>query len=138
MSFPQNFRVFFFPTLYHLVYTFITKKLFFICHVTNVCYLCKKYHSIEYDFDKNEELSQVNEPALAYEGSCSSVEERVAYMKKNLHPATVEFLEQHDFMVDKPFPYDEVDERWFDEADHENPAVSNDIVLHDKEVWLHA
>ena len=66
---------------------------------------------MEYDFDKNEELSQVNEPALAYEGSCSSVEERVAYMKKNLHPATVEFLEQHDFMVDKPFPYDEVDER---------------------------
>ena len=59
---------------------------------------------MEYDFDKNEELSQVNEPALAYEGSCSSVEERVAYMKKNLHPATVEFLEQHDFMVDKPFP----------------------------------
>ena len=42
---------------------------------------------MEYDFDKNEELSQVNEPALAYEGSCSSVEERVAYMKKNLHPA---------------------------------------------------
>ena len=93
---------------------------------------------MEYDFDKNEELSQVNEPALAYEGSCSSVEERVAYMNKNLHPATVEFLEQHDFMVDKPFPYDEVDERWFDEAGHENPAVSNDIVLHDKEVWLHA
>lgn len=32
----------------------------------------------------------------------------------------------------------EDDEHWLDEADHENPAVSNDIVLHDKEVWLHA
>lgn len=80
----------------------------------------------------------VKEPALVYEESCSSVEERVTYMKKNLHPATVEFLEQHDFMVNQPFPYDEVDEHWLDEEDHENPAVSNDIVLHDKEVWLHA
>ena len=88
---------------------------------------------MEYDFEDKEKSSQVAEPAVAY-----GIQEKVAYMKNHLHPATVKYLEQWDFMVDRPFPYDEIDEHWFDEPDQENPAVSSDIVLHDKEVWLYA
>ena len=92
-----------------------------------------KYKYMEYDFEEKGESSHVAEPAVAY-----GIQERVAYMRNHLHPDTVKYLEQWDFMVDSPFPYDEIDEHWFDEPDQENPAVSNDIVLHDKEVWLHA
>ena len=93
---------------------------------------------MEYDFEKNEKSSKATEPAIAYEIPRSSAEERIAYMKKHLHPTTVGYLEQWNFMVDRPFPYDDIDEHWMEESDDENPAISNEIVLHDREVWLHA
>lgn len=103
-------------------------------------YLCKttnRHKCMKYDFDKDDSPSQVAEAAMAYGTQRSSVEERVDYMKSHLYSTTVQYLEQRDFMEDRPFPYDDTDESWFDESDEENPAMSNDIVLHDKEVWLH-
>ena len=93
---------------------------------------------MEYDFNQEEAQGIVEEPALASKRQGALQKEKVDYLKKNLHPTTVEYLESVDFMENRPFPYDEPEGNWFDESDEENPAMPNDVVMHDKEVWLSA
>ena len=78
---------------------------------------------------------KTGEPAMVME---ASTKEKIAYLKAHLHPSTVEYLEPMNFMLDQPFPYDEIEERWFDEADDENPPIPATVVKHDREVWLAA
>lgn len=92
--------------------------------------------AMEYNFEHDEAQNRVKEPAVAYKWQGASQNEKADYLKKNLHPSTVEFLENMEFMENRPFPYDEPEEDWFDESDEKNPAMSNDVVMHDKEVWL--
>jgi hypothetical protein len=90
-------------------------------------------------YDLPEESSSIaQEAALSYNRMETPLAEKIAYMKSHLHPSTVQFLEQHDFMANEDFPEDEYDEQWFDATDESNPVVPNDIVTHDREVWLNA
>lgn len=79
----------------------------------------------------------LGEPALKQE---SSTEEKIAYLRATLHPSTSEYLEALNWMVDKSFPYDASpsDESWTEEADDENPAISNDIIIQDRKAWINA
>lgn len=78
-----------------------------------------------------------SEPAFKLE---SSIEEKIAYLKEHLHPSTSEYLESLDWMVDKPFPYDDAssDDSWTEEEEHLNPIVPNDIIIQDRKAWLNA
>ena len=92
---------------------------------------------MEYTQAPDSRPSIVEEPAISY-GLTSTTEEKKNYLKKHLHPQTAQYLEAHGFLVDQPFPYDTPNPHWCDEADGDNPAVPYEIVMHDKEVWLHA
>ena len=89
-----------------------------------------------YNFEQDEAPNIVEEPSVAYKSQSVSQKDKVEYLKKNLHPSTVEYLEDMDFMDNRPFPYDDSEENWFDELDEENPVMPNDVVIHDREVWL--
>lgn len=89
-----------------------------------------------YNFEQGEVRNSVEEPAAAYKSQGVSQKDKVAYLKRNLHPSTVDYLEGLDFMDNRPFPYDEPEENWFDESDEENPVMPNGVVIHDREVWL--
>ena len=88
----------------------------------------------------SEQHTILSEPALRLE---ASVEESISYLRANLHPSTVEYLELMDWMVDKPFPYDVCnadDDSWVDEAEAAGDAdiVPMEQIMHDREVWRDA
>jgi len=78
--------------------------------------------------------SALGEAALQLE---ASTEQKISYLKANLHPSTVAYLEPLNFMLDQPFPYDEYDEHWFDESDEDNPAVPSEEIYVVPFQWMH-
>lgn len=94
--------------------------------------MAKKYEIPE------EEPQMVNEAAINLHYLELSVDEKVDYLRENLHPTTVAYLEKHGFMMNQPFPYneDELTDNWFDETDDQNPVVPEDVILQDREAWL--
>lgn len=87
-----------------------------------------------------EEHTSLGEPALRLE---ASINEKISYLRANLHPSTVEYLELVDWMLDKPFPYDDCDpndDSWVDEAEAagDSDIVPMEIIMHDREIWRNA
>lgn len=80
----------------------------------------------------------LKEAAVDYSCLESSVDEKVAYLRKNLHPSTVAYLEQCGYMMNQPFPYneEELTDDWLNETDEQNPIVPDEVIKHDREVWL--
>lgn len=87
---------------------------------------------------KEEEPMMVREAAVDYACLESSVDQKVAYLRKNLHPSTVAYLEQCGYMMNQPFPCneEELTDDWVNEADEQNPIVPDEVIKHDREVWL--
>ena len=92
----------------------------------------KKYNVTE------EEPMMLGEAAVDYACLESSVDEKVAFLRKNLHPSTVAYLEQCGYMMNQPFPYneEELTDDWLNETDEQNPIVPDEVIKHDREVWL--
>ncbi len=90
-----------------------------------------------YTYTEDEPM-MVGEAAVDLHYLESSVEEKVSYLRNNLHPTTVAYLEQHGFMMNQPFPYneDELTDNWLDETDEQNPVVPEDVILQDRAAWL--
>ncbi|MBQ0019059.1 MAG: hypothetical protein KBT39_00875 [Bacteroidales bacterium] len=80
----------------------------------------------------------VGEAAIDLRYLESSVDEKVKYLRENLHPTTVTYLEEHGFMMNQPFPYNEEDlkDDWLNETDEQNPIVPEDVIKSDREAWL--
>lgn len=79
----------------------------------------------------------VGEPALKLEATTM---EKIAYLRANLHPSTIEYLESRNWMVEKTFPYDDSasDLSWTEESEESNPIISNDVIIQDRKAWLNA
>lgn len=84
----------------------------------------------------DDEPMVVREAAIDYGCLESSVDEKVAFLRKNLHPNTVAYLEQCGYMMNQPFPYNENElaDDWLNETDEQNPIVPDEIIKHDREV----
>lgn len=91
-----------------------------------------------YPNNQDVEPMTVGEAAVDYSYFDSPSEQKLEYLRKHLHPTTVAYLEQFEFMKGQPFPYndEELTDDWTNYSDEDNPAVPDEIIKHDQEVWL--